>query len=196
MWTETYSLICIKILITTVSIKYFFTSQMLYIIFRGLILNVKTEIFWVLVLCHWVNSSWCCEGSQGFHRQVQEPVTVSDPAKIGTLHIQIWNVTATPSYSLHFIKKNPVRCNSASKFYYSIFIWSSTCFGWQAAHHQEPKTALAAFGFSYVEGCWTASINYQQPSTYEKPEAASAVLGSWWWAACHLKHVELHINME
>jgi S-methylmethionine-dependent homocysteine/selenocysteine methylase len=25
------------------------------------------------------------------------------------------------------------------------------------AHHQEPKTALAASGFSYVEGCWTCS---------------------------------------
>jgi hypothetical protein len=31
------------------------------------------------------------------------------------------------------------------------------------AHHQEPKTALAASGF---------------PSTYEKPEAVSAVLDS------------------
>jgi len=25
------------------------------------------------------------------------------------------------------------------------------------AHHQEPKTALAASGFAYVEGCWTHS---------------------------------------
>ena len=25
------------------------------------------------------------------------------------------------------------------------------------AHHQEPKTELAASGFSYVEGCWTCS---------------------------------------
>jgi len=24
-------------------------------------------------------------------------------------------------------------------------------------------------------------LHIQQPSTYEKPEAASAVLGSWWW---------------
>jgi hypothetical protein len=45
----------------------------------------------------------------------------------------------------------------------------------------------AASCFAYVEGCWTcscwtllASNNYnaQQPSTYAKPEAASAVLGS------------------
>jgi hypothetical protein len=36
----------------------------------------------------------------------------------------------------------------------------------------------------------------QQPSTYAKPEAASAVLGSWWWAVCRPKQVELHINMK
>jgi len=34
----------------------------------------------------------------------------------------------------------------------------------------------------------------QQPFAYEKPEAASAVLGSWWWAVCLPKHAELHTN--
>jgi hypothetical protein len=34
----------------------------------------------------------------------------------------------------------------------------------------------------------------QQPSTYSKPEAASAVLGSSWWAVCRPKHVKLYIN--
>jgi hypothetical protein len=34
-------------------------------------------------------------------------------------------------------------------------IWSSLCFGRHTAHHQEPKTALAASGFAYVEGWWT-----------------------------------------
>ena len=50
---------------------------------------------------------------------------------------------------------------------YFIFIWSSTCFGRHIAHYQEPKTALAASGCAYVEGCWpcscwklTASSNY------------------------------------
>ena len=44
--------------------------------------------------------------------------------------------------------------------------------------------SLAVSGFLYVEGCWTCSwltlpgTACQQPSTYEKPEAASAVLGS------------------
>ena len=51
-------------------------------------------------------------------------------------------------------KENPTRNNSVSKFYF-IFIWSSTCFGRNTAHHQEPKTALAVSGFEYVEDCWT-----------------------------------------
>jgi len=58
---------------------------------------------------------------------------------------------------VQFIKKNPTKCNNVSTFYYSIFIWSSRCFGRHTAHHQEPKTALAASGFSYLEGCWTCS---------------------------------------
>jgi len=40
-----------------------------------------------------------------------------------------------PCIIVRFIKKNPKRCNNVSKFYYSIFIWSSTCFGRHTAHH-------------------------------------------------------------
>jgi len=86
-------------------------------------------------------------------------------------------------------------------------VWSSTCFGRYTAHHQKPKTSLAAPGFAYVEGCWKCScwtlsadsiqqLHVQQPSVYAKPEAASAVLGPWWWAVCRPKHAELHINMK
>jgi hypothetical protein len=82
--------------------------------------------------------------------------------------------------------KNPTRCNSVSGFYFR-FIWSSTCFGRHTAHHQEPKTALADS---------VQQLHVQQPFMYAKPEAASAVLGSWWWAVCHPKHVELHINLK
>jgi len=68
------------------------------------------------------------------------------------------------------LKKNPTRCNNVSKFYYSIFIWSSICFRRHTVHHQEPKTALAASGFSYVEDCWTCSwwrwwCAWQRPPT-------------------------------
>jgi len=66
----------------------------------------------------------------------------------------IWNKKST-DLKQGFIKKNPTRCNNVSKFYYSIFTWSSTCFGRHTAHQQKPKTSLAASGFSYVEGCWT-----------------------------------------
>jgi len=119
------------------------------------------------------------------------------------------------------------------KIYYSMFIWSSTCFGRHTSHHQELKTALAASGFACVKGCWTLwlldadsvqqcikiyysmfiwsstcfgrNTAYHQELksalaasgfAYVKPEAANAVLSSWWWAVSRPKHVELYINME
>jgi len=42
-------------------------------------------------------------------------------------------------------------------FIIPYFKWSSACFGRHTAHHQEPKTAQAASGFAYVEGCRTCS---------------------------------------
>ena len=74
--------------------------------------------------------------------------------------------------SIHKEKSNKMQ-QCINFFYYSIFIWSSTCFGRHTAHHQKPKTALAASGFSYVEGCWTCSwwtlsgtyCAWQRPST-------------------------------
>ena len=67
---------------------------------------------------------------------------------------------------------------------YFIFIWSSTCFGQHTAHHQEPKTALAASGFC-IRGRLldvqlldavrpstrpdsVQQLHVQQPSTYAK----------------------------
>jgi len=88
-----------------------------------------------------------------------------------------------------FIKKNPTRCNTVSKFYYSIFIWSSTCFGRHTAHHQEPKTALAASGFSYVEGWWTCSwwtLSGTLCLTTSTNSGFSYVEGWWtcsWWTS-------------
>ena len=76
-----------------------------------------------------------------------------------------FDVCGSVRHSIIHIEK-PTRCHSVSKFYF-IFIWSSTFFGRHTAHHQEPKTALAASGFACVEGCrtcscWTlsASSNY------------------------------------
>jgi hypothetical protein len=39
-------------------------------------------------------------------------------------------------------------------------------------------------------------LHVQHTSTYAKPEATIAVLGSWWKAVCRPKHAELHINMK
>jgi hypothetical protein len=100
--------------------------------------------------------------------------------RTNSVHVCKLDVHGSVHHSIIHIE-NPTRWNSVSKFYF-IFIWSSTHFGQHTVHHQEPKTALAASAFAF--------------SMYAEPEAASAVLGSWWWAVCHPKHVELHINMK
>jgi hypothetical protein len=46
--------------------------------------------------------------------------------------------------AIHTEKSNKMQ--QYIKIYYSIFIWSSTYFGPNTVHHQEPKTALAASG--------------------------------------------------
>jgi hypothetical protein len=63
--------------------------------------------------------------------------------------------------------------------------------------HTWKVVARAVVGRSQV--AYTQSGDVQQlhvrlPSTYAKPEAACAVLGSWWWAVCCPKHVELHLK--
>jgi hypothetical protein len=81
----------------------------------------------------------CC--SIGFEK-LQRCISLGEiPAWINTTAVHI---------------ENPTRWNSVSKFYF-IFIWSSTCFRQHTTHHQEPKTALAASGFAYVESCWPCS---------------------------------------
>jgi len=57
------------------------------------------------------------------------------------------------------------------RIYYSMFIWSSTCFERHTAHHQELKNCTSSLWF-YIRGRFLD----QQPPTYVKPEAASAVL--------------------
>jgi len=85
----------------------------------------------------------------------------------------VWfDVRGSVHHSIIHIK-NPTRCSSVSKFYF-IFVWSSTCFGQHTAHHQEPKTALAASGFAYVEGCWLCSC-CQRPAT-TRPTTLSSIM--------------------
>jgi len=67
--------------------------------------------------------------------------------------------------TIHTKKSNKMQ--QCIKIYYSIFMWSSTCFKRHTAHHQEPKTALAASGFAYMEGLldvWLMdAVSVQQP---------------------------------
>jgi hypothetical protein len=114
----------------------------------------------------------------------------------------VWNMKFSVLLDIHKEKSNNV-----SKFYYSLLIWNSTCFGRYTAHYQEPKTALAASGFSYVEGWWTCSWwtlsgtlcpPTTRLTTFQvwKTRGCQCSFGFWWWAVFRPKHVELHINME
>jgi hypothetical protein len=88
-----------------------------------------------------------------------------------------------PCIIVQFIKKNPTRYDNVSKFYYSISIWSSTCLGRHTAHHQEPKTALAASGFLYVEGRWTCSwwtLSGTKNQYQEINKSEPLLLQAWW----------------
>jgi len=135
----------------------------------------------------------------------------------------VWNMWHSSDIWRRFLQRKPQQDATVyQNFIIPCFKWSSTCFGRHTAHRQEPKTAQAASGFAYVEGCrtcscWTLSgsvwegavhctapshtlpdnvqqLHVRQPSTYAKPEAACAVLGSWRWAVCRPKHVELHLK--
>jgi hypothetical protein len=126
---------------------------------------------------------------------------VKDPCGLFRLTFKFCTLTFT--HKIHTEIANKMQ--QCIKIYYSMFICSSTCFGWHTTHHQELKTALVASGFAYLKGCgrwgcWmltvSSNLNVQQSFMYAKPEAISAVLSSWWWVVCRPKHVELYINME
>ena len=55
---------------------------------------------------------------------------------------------------VHTEKSNKMQ--QCIKIYYSIFIWSSTCFWRHTAHHQEPKTAGSGLHMWKVVGCVVA----------------------------------------
>jgi len=69
------------------------------------------------------------------------------------------------------------------RIYYSMFIWSSTCFERHTAHHQELKNCTSSPWF-YIRvrlldvevDADSVQLNVQQPQTYVKPGASSAVL--------------------
>jgi hypothetical protein len=61
--------------------------------------------------------------------------------------------------------------------------------------HTHPHTRTHAHSV-LLETVSVQQLQVQQPSTYKKPKAASAVLGSWWVVSA--ENVDLHtiINMK
>ena len=57
------------------------------------------------------------------------PVTVHDIMVFAVSISHYGTYKCLLKFMVWFIKKNPTRCNHVPKFYYSIFIRSSTCFG-------------------------------------------------------------------
>jgi len=106
---------------------------------------VKKEMENQLETCHLISLAY------------EIPVTVHDIMVFAVSISHYGTYKCLLKFMVWFIKKNPTRCNHVPKFYYSIFIRSSTCFGQHTAHYQRHKIAMAASGFSYVEGCWTCS---------------------------------------
>ena len=105
---------------------------------------------------------------------------------------------------LWFIQKNPTRCSSVSKFIVPYLYEAQHVSGdtppviRSLKLHWQPLVlhTWRVVGHVVAGRCSVQQPQVQQPSMYAKPEAASAVLGSWWRAVCRPKHVELHTNME
>jgi len=151
-----------------------------------LIIDVKVKWHFLLQKCNETCDIWQDYSELPNNRYCQYATCIS------------WNLQAGRHICMIIHVEITNKMQHCIKIYYSIFKWGSTCFGRHTAHHQELKTALAASGFAYVRGCRTLRLldALQQPFMYAKPEAASAVLSSWWWALCLLKHVEPRLNME
>jgi len=103
-------------------------------------------------------SSTCFGRHTAYHQEPKTALAVSGFAYVeGFKHLVAGSCYFTPFTKLegHNSYRKSNKMQQCIKIYYSIFIWSSTCFGRHTAHHQEPKIALAASGFAYVEDCWT-----------------------------------------
>jgi len=117
-----------------------------------------------------------------------------------------------PFIMVQFIQKNPTRCNSVPEFISPYLYEAQHVSGYTPPIIRSLKLHLQPLvlytwkvgGRVIVGRCQAQHAlpdsvqqsHVQQPSTYAKPETSSAVLGSWWWAVCLPKHVELHINIE
>jgi hypothetical protein len=107
-------------------------------------------------------------------------------------HRIFWNATECTDYASNsFLQRKLKKMQQYQNFIIPYFKWSPTCFGLHIAHHQEPKTAEVAFGFTYVESCrtcccWTLSGSINQrlllhththTAHHQEPETALAASG-------------------
>jgi hypothetical protein len=62
------------------------------------------------------------------------------------------DVHGSVHHNINHIEK-PTKCDRVVEFMIPLFLNCLTCLERHAAHHQEFKTVIAAFGFTYVCGC-------------------------------------------
>jgi len=127
----------------------------------------KNHIYWTW--CSWIRASY-----YNSYRNSQRDVTVYQNFLLFYVYIKLkmFRVTHRPSSGAQ-------NCTS------SLWFWI-----------RERLLDVVVAGRRQLSLTAASNHNVQQPFTYAKPEAASAVLSSWWWGLCRPKHVELYINIE
>jgi hypothetical protein len=90
-----------------------------------------------------------------------------DP-KGGTVDF-LFDVHGFVQHSIIHTEKCNHKLQQCIKIYYSIFIWSSACFGRHTTHQQEPKTALAASGLYTWKVVGRVVAGRYQPDSVQQP---------------------------
>ena len=119
-----------------------------------------------------------------------------------------------PCIIVKVIQKNPTRCTSVSTFIIPYLYDAQHVSGdtppiirslklhwqpliciilWKVVGHVVAGCCQAEYLCLTVSSSHTSSNLLQY---YTNQRLLVQFLGSWWWAACHPKHVERHINME
>jgi hypothetical protein len=78
-----------------------------------------------------------------------------------------------PCIIVQFTKKNPTRCNNVPKFYYS-----NLCEAQHVSSDSGRRSQVVGEHCQHNVPNNVHQLHVQQPSMYEIPEAAGAVLGS------------------
>jgi len=82
------------------------------------------------------------------------------------------------------------------KILFHIYMKLTTRFGRHTAHHQEPKTAQAASGFAYMEGCWTCMCWRLSGRVYSTPEWDTSRQQTWVNTTRYCKYSQVLLMMS